>query len=60
MFLSCSGLHRIEKNKVIVYSEQVESPVSVRYGWSNVPDVNLYNKDGFPASPFRVDKNSMK
>lgn len=50
----------IEKNKVIVYSEQVESPVSVRYGWSNVPDVNLYNKDGFPASPFRVDKNSMK
>jgi sialate O-acetylesterase len=27
----------------------------VRYGWSNNPTVNLWNKDGLPASPFRTD-----
>jgi sialate O-acetylesterase len=29
----------------------------VRYGWADAPeDINLYNLDGFPASPFRTDK----
>lgn len=46
---------KIEKNTVIVSSADVKKPVSVRYGWANVPDVNLYNKEGLPASPFRTD-----
>jgi sialate O-acetylesterase len=29
--------------------------VAVRYGWANVPDVNLFNRAGLPASPFRTD-----
>ncbi len=45
----------IRRNKVIVTSSQVARPVAVRYGWSNVPNVNLYNQDGLPASPFRTD-----
>ena len=45
----------IEGDTVIVSSDKVAKPVAVRYGWSNVPDVNLYNKDGLPASPFRTD-----
>jgi hypothetical protein len=29
--------------------------VAVRYGWADYPVVNLWNKDGLPASPFRTD-----
>jgi len=46
----------VENNKVVVYSDKVEKPVSVRYGWAaNPDDVNLYNAEGLPASPFRTD-----
>jgi sialate O-acetylesterase len=45
----------IKDGKVIVWSEKVEKPVAVRYGWANCPVVNLWNKDGLPASPFRTD-----
>ncbi len=31
----------------------VPEPVAVRYGWANVPDGNLFNRDGLPASPFQ-------
>ena len=47
----------LKDDKVIVYSDSVPNPVAVRYGWADdMPDVNLYNKDGFPASPFRSDR----
>ena len=43
-------------DKVIVYSNNVKKPVAVRFGWSNNPaELNLYNKEGLPASPFRTD-----
>ncbi len=45
----------IKRKKVVVWSEQVSKPLAVRYGWANVPDVNLFNKEGLPASPFRTD-----
>lgn len=40
---------------VVVTCPQVAKPVAVRFGWKNYPVVNLFNKDGFPASPFRTD-----
>jgi sialate O-acetylesterase len=46
---------RIEGNQLIVTSPKVENPVAVRYGWAKNPPVNLYNKAGLPASPFRTD-----
>jgi sialate O-acetylesterase len=47
----------IKGNTVIVSSTSVSSPVYVRYAWADAPmDANLYNKDGFPAAPFRTDK----
>ena len=46
---------RIEGDKVRVSSPQVNEPLAVRYGWSAVPDVNLFNQNGLPASPFRTD-----
>ena len=45
----------IKGDKVVVSAEGVAKPTAVRYGWANVPDVNLYNKEGLPASPFRTD-----
>ncbi|MBS2211302.1 sialate O-acetylesterase [Carboxylicivirga mesophila] len=47
---------QIEGNKVIVWSDNVDQPVAVRFAWSRNPSkFNLYNKEGLPASPFRTD-----
>lgn len=45
----------IKGRTIVVTGEGVAKPVAVRYGWSNVPHVNLYNEAGLPASPFRTD-----
>ena len=49
----------ISGDTVVVSSDQVSSPVAVRYAWANVPDGNLWNKDGLPASSFRTDPESL-
>ncbi len=47
----------IEGNKVIVWNDATESPMYVRYAWSDNPvNPNLYNRERLPASPFRTDK----
>jgi sialate O-acetylesterase len=46
---------RIEGDAVIVSSAKISKPIAVRYGWADNPIANLYNKSGFPASPFRTD-----
>ena len=46
---------RIEGNKVIVSCTGVLAPVAVRYAWGDNPKGNLFNRAGFPASPFRTD-----
>lgn len=46
---------RIEGEKVIVWSEDVRTPVAVRYAWGSYPEHNLANEAGLPASPFRSD-----
>jgi len=38
----------------------VNSPVRVRYGWSDYPIVNLYNVEGFPTPPFQMDISSVQ
>jgi sialate O-acetylesterase len=44
----------IKGKKVILSSEsEVLNPIYVRYGWGNCMEVNFYNKEGLPASPFR-------
>jgi sialate O-acetylesterase len=42
-------------DKIVVSSEAVNQPIAVRYGWSNWTEANLFNKEEFPASPFRTD-----
>src|SRR5262245_51355753 len=46
---------QIVDDKVVVSCPQVEKPIAVRFGWANYPVVNLWNKDGLPATPFRTD-----
>lgn len=46
----------IEGNEVVVSSDKVVTPVAARFAWADNPeDANLFNIDGFPASPFRTD-----
>lgn len=46
----------IDGDKIIVSSDEIASPVYVRYAWADNPQgANLYNEEGLPASPFRTD-----
>ncbi|MBG6233856.1 sialate O-acetylesterase [Pedobacter sp. CAN_A7] len=45
----------LQGNTVVLSSDEVKSPVAVRYAWADNPDGNLINKDGLPAVPFRTD-----
>lgn len=47
----------IQGEHVVVSAAAVAKPVAVRYGWEKVPDVNLFNREGLPACPFRTDAN---
>ncbi|MEN6602817.1 MAG: 9-O-acetylesterase, partial [Bryobacteraceae bacterium] len=47
---------KIEKDTIVVSSPAVANPVSVRYGWADSPECNLYNGEGLPASPFRTNR----
>ena len=41
--------------KVTVSAPTVPAPVAVRYGFEDNPAINLYNRSGLPAGPFRTD-----
>ncbi len=46
---------KIDGNNVMVWNNAIANPVYVRYAWAdNPPNVNFYNKEGLPASPFRI------
>lgn len=46
----------IKNNTVVLFSDKVENPVAVHFGWiGDATDNNLFNNEGFPAVPFRTD-----
>ena len=46
----------IEGDSIVVSSEDEPAPAAVRYAWSGAFQwANLFNRDGFPAQPFRTD-----
>ena len=46
----------VDGDKIIVYNDEVDSPVAVRYAWADdALEANLFNKEGIPASSFRTD-----
>ncbi|NNM27915.1 MAG: sialate O-acetylesterase, partial [Akkermansiaceae bacterium] len=47
---------RIDGETVLVWHDDVKDPQNVRFGYeSNPVGINLYNKEGLPASPFTTD-----
>jgi sialate O-acetylesterase len=51
----CHAEAEIKGDTIVVSCPDVEKPTAVRFGWANYPEVNLWNKAGLPASPFRTD-----
>jgi len=47
---------KMDGDNIVVSSDEVSSPVAVRYAWADNPVCNLYNEQRLPASPFRTDK----
>lgn len=47
----------IEGDTLVASSPDVPAPISVRYGWANSPQCNLFNGEGLPASPFTSVKD---
>ncbi|EOZ98780.1 Sialic acid-specific 9-O-acetylesterase [Indibacter alkaliphilus LW1] len=46
----------IKNNQVIVWHDQISKPKHLRYAWADNPEqANLYNKNGLPAAPFKID-----
>ena len=48
---------KIDGSNLIVWNDEVKDPKMLRYAWANNPkEPNFYNKEGLPASPFRIDR----
>ena len=48
---------KIKDNTVVIVCKDVNHPVAVRYAWDDNPGpLDLYNKEGLPAIPFRTDE----
>lgn len=46
----------IKDNAIMVSSNNVPNPVAVRFAWmGDATECNLFNREGFPAVPFRTD-----
>lgn len=46
----------IDGDTVILTSPHVKEPEAATYGWANYCEVNMYNKEGLPAIPFKTDQ----
>jgi sialate O-acetylesterase len=46
---------KIIGDNIEVWSDAIANPEAVRFGWQTVPDDNLFNAAGLPATPFRTD-----
>ena len=46
---------KIEKDKIIVWSDKAASPSQARYGFGNTIIGNVFSKEGLPLCPFRTD-----
>ena len=46
---------KVERDRLVISSEEVSTPLAVRYGFTNTSEATLFNSDGLPASSFRTD-----
>lgn len=49
---------KIDKDEILVWSDEVAKPAAVRYGWANNPKISIENAAGLPLRPFRTDSQS--
>lgn len=55
-----AGKATIAGTTVVVSAPEVPKPVAVRYAWADdAGKANLFNRDGYPAAPFRTDNWKM-
>lgn len=45
----------LDGKSVVVWSDKVENPTQVSYGWADNPRGNLVGDDGLPVRPFKTD-----
>jgi len=50
----------IDGDDLVVSSDEINSPVAVRFAWGNADAPNFANKEGLPASSFRTDNWPIK
>jgi len=46
---------KIEKDKIVVWNDNVAEPAQVRYAFGNTSIGNVFSKEGLPLCPFRTD-----
>lgn len=49
----------VDKDTIVVWSEQVELPTDVQFAWDGKAQPNLINGAGLPASPFRTNRGAI-
>ena len=49
---------KIDGQEIVVWCEQVLSPIAVRYAWAKNPVISVVNGAGLPLCPFRTDIDS--
>jgi sialate O-acetylesterase len=45
----------VDGDTLLVWRDEIASPVAVRYAWANFPYFGLHNREGLPAPTFRTD-----
>jgi sialate O-acetylesterase len=46
---------KVDGDSVDLFTPLVKDPKNARYGWSDNPDLYLYNAAGLPAPPFTTE-----
>ena len=49
---------KIDGQEIVVWCDQVPSPIAVRYAWAKNPVISVVNGAGLPLCPFRTDTDS--
>ena len=62
--INANGEYQRATGEVIAYNQirvrhpGISTPKSIRYGWENFPNLNLFGPENMPAFPFRTDQDS--
>ena len=62
--MNANGEYQRATGEVIAYNQirvrhpGISTPKSIRYGWENFPNLNLFGSGNMPAFPFRTDQYS--